>query len=105
MSYEAYSIGVPYGHFLEYVPKDGNIILDRFFLSISFSGDVNINFKALYVIGWHRDKIKYMILHYLATIQPQNIHKILALASMHDFKVWTADVSHAYLKAAKNLSP
>lgn len=54
-----------------------------------------------YVIGGHRDGIKDMMVRKAATVQPQYVRLLLAIAVMLGFDTWTADVRQAYLKSAE----
>ena len=41
--------------------------------------------------------------HSLKTLQPSSIRLLLALASIHGFDAWTADVRQAYLQSSEPL--
>ena len=69
----------------EEVPKDANILPDRLFLALKSADDGQVNFKARYVVGGHRDRMKGPMVHTAATLQPQSIRLLLALAPIHGF--------------------
>lgn len=53
----------------EEIPQDANVLPGRF----KSAEDGKIKFKARYVSGGHRDRIKDLIVHSGATLQPQSI--------------------------------
>ena len=87
----------------EDVPTDANILPGRFVLAIKSTEDGSIKYKAIFVMGGHRDKHKHLMVHNSCTLQPQSIRLLLALAVMYDFDVWTADVAQAYLQSTDPL--
>ena len=88
----------------EEVPPGGNVIPDRFVLAIKSAEECQINFKAHYVIGGHHDRMEALIVHSVATLQPQSIRHLLALVAIHGFDMWSPDVRPAYLQSAEPLS-
>ncbi len=56
----------------EEVPKDGNMLPVGFVLAIKSTEDGRIKFKARYVIGEHRHRMKDLMVHSAATLQPQS---------------------------------
>ena len=76
----------------EEVPSDANVLPGRFVLAIKSSEDGQVMFKARYVIGGHRNRMKDMMVHSATSLQPQSIRLLLALATMFGFNIWTADV-------------
>ena len=88
----------------EEVPLDGNVLPGRFVLAIKSTEDGQVKFKARYVIGGHRHRMKALMVHSAATLQPQSIRLLLALAAIHGFDIWSADVRQTYLQSAEPLS-
>ena len=80
----------------EEIPKDANVLGARFVLAIKSTIDGKIKFKARYVIGGHRDRLKAFMVHASQTIQPTYIRMVLALAAILGFDVWSTDVTQAY---------
>jgi len=87
----------------EEVPTDANVLPGRFVLAIKSTEDGEVKYKARFVIGGHRDKQKHLMVHNSATLQPQSIRLLLALAHASDFDIWTADVTQAYLQSTDPL--
>ena len=54
--------------------------------------DGEMKYKARYVIGGHRDKMKDWMVHSTTTLQPQSVSFLLALAGTFGFDLWTADI-------------
>lgn len=86
------------------VPPDGNILSGRFVFSIYSLVHGEIKFKARYVIGGHRDKLKDFIIHSTNMTQPQSIRILLSIAPPLDVYVWGDDVKLAYLQSMKKLN-
>ena len=87
----------------EEIPSDANVVPGRFVLTIKSSLDKKVKYKARYVIGGHRDKLKDMMVHSSTTLQPQSIHLLLALAASFGFDTWTSDIHQAYLQTSEPL--
>ena len=60
-------------------------------------------YKALFVIGGHRDKLKEFMVHSSQTLQPATIRLMLALAVMLGYEIWISDVKQAYLQSKDGL--
>ena len=84
----------------EDIPRDGKFLPGRFVLAIKSTMDGKTKYKATYVIGEHRDRMKNWMAHSSTTIQPQSVRLLLALTSMFGFSLWTADIKQAYLQAS-----
>ena len=84
----------------EDIPPDGNVLPGRFVLAVKSTEDGEVKFKARYVIGGQRDKLKGFMVHTSQTLQPSSVRLLLALAELHGFSTWTSDVTQAYLQSA-----
>lgn len=60
-------------------------------------------YKAMFVIGGHRDIRKFFMVHSAKTVQPLGIRLLLTNAEMHDFYVCLDDVKQAYTKTEGKL--
>lgn len=76
----------------------------RFVVAIKSTEDDEINFKARYVVGGHRDREKNKMVHSATTLQPQSVRLLLTIAAIFDFDVWTSDVGQSYLQSFEPLS-
>ena len=87
----------------EELPDGANALTARFVLAIKSNADGKIKYKARYVIGGHRDKLKHYMVHGAQTLQASSARLLLSLAAAFDFEVWTSDVKLAYLQSTKPL--
>ena len=73
---------------------DGGANHENGVLSVNMENwrDGQVMFKARYVIGGHRNRMKDMMVHSATSLQPQSIRLLLALAAMFGFNIRTADV-------------
>lgn len=76
----------------EDIPEDANVLPGRFVLSIKSAQDGSQRYKARFVIGGNRDKLKRLMVHSSQTLQPSSIRLTLTLALIHNFDIWTLDV-------------
>lgn len=88
----------------EDVPKDANVLPGRFVLAIKSTIDNKTKYKARYVIGGHRDKLKDFMVHSAQVLQPASIRLLLAIAQIKHFQVWSSDVKHAYIQSDSDIS-
>lgn len=88
----------------EDIPEDANVLPGQFVLLIKSTQDGSKTYKAPFITGEHRDKLKRPMVHFSQTMQPSSIRLTHALALNHNFDVWTSDVRQAYFQSSKPLS-
>lgn len=86
----------------EDIPHDAILRPSRFVFLIKSTVDGSTRFKAPFVVGGHCDKVKKQIVHSSQTFHPISI-RLLDLAAIHGFDVWTSDVKKAYLRSEQPL--
>jgi hypothetical protein len=86
-----------------------NIVPGRFVLAIktadgSASGNSGSEIlKVRFVLGGHRDRDKFKLVHNSTTLKQSSIRIITALASILVFLVWSTYIKQAYLQSAEDL--
>lgn len=88
---------------MEDIPPNANLIPGRFVLAVKSKLDGKVKFKARFVFGGHRDKLKEFMVHSSQTLQPQSIRILLEVAVLFGFDTWTADGRQAYLQSSMPL--
>ena len=81
-----------------------NALTARFVLAIKSNADGQVKYKARYVIGGHRDRLKQYLVHGAQALQASSARLILAIAAIYDLAVWSCDVKLAYLQSAEPLT-
>lgn len=71
----------------EGVPRGANNLLARFVFAIKSTEDRKINYKARYVIGGHRGRLKNLMVHSSQTLSASSTRLLLALALAFSFDV------------------
>ena len=87
----------------EDIPHNANVLPGRFVLAIKSTEDGEIKYKARFVMGGHRDKFKHLMVHNSSTLQSHSVRLLLTMAHAHDFIIWTADITQAYLQSTDPL--
>lgn len=87
----------------EYIIEDRNVLPGRCVLTLNSNEYGEVKFKARYVVGRYRDKMKDRMVHKSSTLEPQSVRLLLSLTVMLEFDIWTSYVRHAYLKSATSL--
>jgi Reverse transcriptase (RNA-dependent DNA polymerase) len=62
-------------------------------------------FKAIFVVRGYRDKLKTRIVHDAKTSRISSARLLVGLAAVFGFRLFSVDVTQAYLKSAFKLMP
>lgn len=71
----------------EEIAPDANILPGRFVVSIKSTKDNEVNHKARFFIGGHRDKLKHMMVYNSISLQPSSIRHLLVLTVSYGFDI------------------
>jgi hypothetical protein len=80
-----------------------SVLSSRFLLSIKRADDGEEIYKARLVVGGHMDKSKNSLIHKSNSTAQTSIRMLLATALIFGFRLWSMDVTQAYLQSAKPL--
>lgn len=86
------------------VPTGSNILGGRFVLTLKNVGSPSEGAKARYVAQGYRDDHKNIIVHDTAVLRVSSIRMILSAAAVHKMRIFSCDVSQAYLQSKDKLS-
>ena len=80
-----------------------NILGGRFVLAIKDAGTNKERWKARFVVQGHREKLKTSLVHDSPTARQNSTRLIVGLASAFGFRIFSTDVTQAYLQSADSL--
>lgn len=66
-------------------------------LAIKHFGTNEGKAKARRVVQGHTDRERFNLVHDPTTLMQKSIRLIASIASMHDFMIWSHDITQAYL--------
>lgn len=89
---------------LKSVPSDANIVSGRFLLTLKNVDTPDETPKVRYVAQGYSDVHKQFIAHDLTTLRPTSIRLILAIAATKNLRLFTHDVTQAYLQSKEMLT-
>ena len=86
------------------IPDISNVSNGRFVLAIKDSGTKRELWKARYVVQGQKDKMKLSFVHDTSTARQFSIKLLVGLAALFGFRLFSTDVTQAYLQSSEELS-
>lgn len=86
------------------VPSEAVVLGGRFFMTLKNFGTPNEMAKVRYIAQGYNDPDKPFIVHDTSTLRASSIRWILSAASIHKFRIFSHDVTQAYLQSKDKLT-
>lgn len=83
--------------------ENANILGGRFLLTIKHKDSDKELFKARFVVQGHLDREKEFLVQASTTVSQQAIKLLVSLATILGFKLWSEDMTLAYIQGAKKI--
>nr|AHF58602.1 polyprotein [Chondrus crispus] len=81
------------------MPEGANLLGTRFALAIKNAGTPEEKPKARLVVQGHTDRDKFNVIHDSTALHQRSIRIIVSMAASEKFKIWSHDITQAYLQS------